>query len=223
MKKINMVLYGANLTGKTTMAVKFPNHHVISLDGNAQYVTDSYTNVNNYAEFMKVFNEHDKAGNVIVIDTANILLNWVRYEHLEGMGIEYEADANDHGRTWDMLKKMYVKLMENLTTKSEASIIFLFHETEVQEEDEIGVSHTVYMPLIPSTRVAGEIFASMTLVGRTVRAKGKYGIDFGTKDNYKFTGARMPHKKKTIMADLESFKENFPIVFSDEKTAQKKD
>lgn len=223
MKKINMVLYGANLTGKTTFAVNFPNHHVISLDGNAQYVTDSFTNVNSYAEFDKAFKVQDKEGNVIIIDTANILLNWVRMEYLKKKGIEYESDANDMGKSWALVKHAHLTMMDNLTNHSKASVIFLFHETQRLEEDSLGIAKTVYSPIVPNAKIVGELMASMTIIGRTFRSKGNYGIDFGSKDEFEFTGARMPHSKKVIKADLESFRDNFPLVFSDEKTAQKKD
>ena len=35
-------VYGAPFSGKTTLATGAPDHYVLSTDGNAQYVTDSY-------------------------------------------------------------------------------------------------------------------------------------------------------------------------------------
>lgn len=216
MNKLNMVIYGSNMSGKSTFASKFKGAHFISLDHNASYITDNYTNVYNVNEALSDFDNHDKEGNIIVIDTANLLLEWVRLEFLDKMNLEYEGDARDMGKSWYLVKNGQQKLMDKLTNHSKASVIFLFHEEEKIEEDAIGTERTVYQPSVPNARIVGKLMASMTIIGRAVKAKGKYGIDFGSKDEYHLAGARMPHKKKTIMADLDSFKENFPLVFSDE-------
>ena len=71
-------LYGKPYSGKTTFASQFPNAYFISLDKNAQFLTDNYVNVSNiddYSKAIKDFMKDPKEYETLVIDTIDLLFD----------------------------------------------------------------------------------------------------------------------------------------------------
>ena len=224
MENVSMLLYGAPMSGKTTLASQFPKPAVLSLDGNAKYArkpdgsksfdpADIY-NVSGLEEldlqFKKIIKNNDKY-ETLIIDTADLIENMVRYKVLDDAGIDDESEANDYGRTWRLIREGFKKLISQMIFKFKGSVIILAWEDEKIELDNLKREITTYVPRFNS-KVLPEITGLMAIVARAKKIESNgtihYGISIGDKET-ELGGTRIPVKKRLIESSYENFVNNF--------------
>ena len=222
-----MLLYGAPMSGKTTLASQFPKPAVLSLDGNAKYArkpdgsksfdpADIY-NVSSLEEldlqFKKIIKNNDKY-ETLIIDTADLIENMVRYRVLDDAGIDDESEANDYGRTWRLIREGFKKLISQMIFKFKGSVIILAWEDEKIELDNLKREITTYVPRFNS-KVLPEITGLMAIVARAKKIESngtiRYGISIGDKET-ELGGTRIPVKKRLIESSYENFVNNFKEI-----------
>lgn len=196
-------VYGAPFSGKTTLATGAPDHYVLSTDGNAQYVTDSYklitdeVRVNGRVTTRKlaweVFKEElDKleAGTkykTIVVDLVEDTYEMARLYMYKKLGISHESD--DSFRAWDKTRTEYLSTIRRLMNLPYDIILISHEDTSKDITKKSGENITSIKPNV-TDKVANKIAGMVALVGRAVCDNGKYTLQIKT-DEVIFGGGRL--------------------------------
>lgn len=196
-------VYGAPFSGKTTLAVGAPDHYVLSTDGNAQYVTDSYklitdeVRVNGRVTTRKlaweVFKEElDKleAGTqykTIVVDLIEDTYEMARLYMYKKLGISHESD--DSFRAWDKTRTEYLSTIRRLMNLPYDIILISHEDTSKDITKKSGENITSIKPNV-TDKVANKVAGMVALVGRAVCDNGKYTLQIKT-DEVVFGGGRL--------------------------------
>lgn len=196
-------VYGAPFSGKTTLAVGAPDHYVLSTDGNAQYVTDSYklitdeVRVNGRVTTRKlgweVFKEElDKleAGTqykAIVVDLIEDTYEMARLYMYKKLGISHESD--DSFRAWDKTRTEYLSTIRRLMNLPYDIILISHEDTSKDITKKSGENITSIKPNV-TDKVANKVAGMVALVGRAVCDNGKYTLQIKT-DEVVFGGGRL--------------------------------
>lgn len=213
-------LYGEPFVGKTTFAVKFPKAFVLSLDDNAKYSTDNYKTVVDLDELNNFINKQlkaiEKEYDTLIVDTVEYIEEMVRFYFLDKQEIEFESDANDHGRTWVIVREGVKKIL-NYLLRFKGNVIFLSHEQAYTKKlnAKLGTEAEGYRPAL-NRKIHSSITGKMHLVGRMSKSernfKGQqlvnYEISFGS-NPHEMSGQRVKIKENRIKSDWNSFIENF--------------
>lgn len=196
-------VYGAPFSGKTTFATGAADHFVLSTDGNAQYVTDSYklitdeVTVNGRITTRKLAwevlkDEIDKleAGSkykTIVVDLVEDTYEMARLYMYKKLGITHESD--DSFRAWDKVRTEYLSTMRRLANLP-YDIVFISHEdTSKDITKKSGENITAIRPNI-NDKVANKLAGMVAFVGRCVCENNEYTLQIKT-DEVTFGGGRL--------------------------------
>lgn len=212
--------YGEPFVGKTTFSVKFPKPYVLSLDDNAKYSTEHYTSVVDLDELNSFINNTlkkiEKEYDTLIVDTVEYIEEMVRFYFLDKQEIEFESDANDHGRTWVIVREGVKKIL-NYLLRFKGNVIFISHEESYTKvlNATLGTEAEGYRPAI-NRKIHRSITGKMHLVGRMTKnernLKGQrlvnYEISFGS-NPHEMSGQRVALKESKIKADWPTFVENF--------------
>ena len=196
-------VYGAPFSGKTTLATGAPDHYVLSTDGNAQYVTDSYklitdeVRVNGRVTTRKlaweVFKEElDKleAGTkykTIIVDLVEDTYEMARLYMYKKLGISHESD--DSFRAWDKTRTEYLSTIRRLMNLPYDIILISHEDTSKDITKKSGENITAIKPNV-TDKVANKVAGMVALVGRAVCDNGKYTLQIKT-DEVIFGGGRL--------------------------------
>lgn len=206
-------LYGKPYSGKTTFASQFPNAYFISLDKNAQFLTDNYVNVSNindYSKAIKDFMNDPKEYETLVIDTIDLLEQYVRSYYLDKFGIEDESDRDDFGKAWRLVREGTFQAILKATA-FEGNVIFISHEDETVTKNAIGKEISNFAPGI-NKKLHSRIAGLTTLIGRAYKDSKKvsgqvinrYFISFGS-NSEELSGTRLQLKDNLIENNYEEF------------------
>lgn len=196
-------IYGQPFSGKTTLATGAPDHYVLSTDGNAQYVTDSYklitdeVRVNGRVTTRKlaweVFKEElDKleAGTqykTIIVDLVEDTYEMARLYMYKKLGISHESD--DSFRAWDKTRTEYLSTIRRLMNLPYDIILISHEDTSKDITKKSGENITSIKPNV-TDKVANKVAGMVALVGRAVCDNGKYTLQIKT-DEVIFGGGRL--------------------------------
>lgn len=214
---LKMWIYGAPFSGKTYFASTFPKPFVISTDGNAQFYTDDYVQVDTIEQYLRELDNFINKPNdyeTLIIDVAEHVFEMVREYYLDKANVKYEGDANDHGKTWKLVRLGFIDSMKKIRTIQDKNVILISHERVEKTTDVLGMEHTKYMPMIDDTKenIHGTLMGYMHLVGRVYTedvAQGstkvkKHFLSFGSTGD-ELSGVRIPlkqHKMENTYDDL---------------------
>lgn len=196
-------IYGEPFSGKTTLAVNASDHYVLSTDGNAQYVTDSYkvitdeVTVNGRIQTRKfawdVFKdeieklETGKQYKTIVVDLVEDTYEMCRVAMYKKLGITHESD--DSFRAWDKIRTEYLSTMRKLMNLP-YDIILISHEDKSKDiTKKSGENITAIKPNL-NEKVANKLAGMTALVGRAVSDNGEYTLQIKP-DEMTFGGGRL--------------------------------
>ena len=215
-----MWIYGRPFSGKTHFATGFPKPFVISTDGNAQFFTDDYIQVDTleeYAEALDKFINEPNDYETLIIDVAEHVYEMVRTYYLDKQGIKYEGDANDHGKTWKMVRLGFIETFAPIRKIKDKHVILISHENERIVKDNLGREVSYFEPMIDDTKenIHGRISGLMHFVGRVYtedkKVKGGrevvHSLSFGHNGG-ELSGVRVPIKDTKIENTYEAFIEN---------------
>ena len=203
-------VYGEPFSGKTTLAVKAPDHYVLSTDGNAQYCTDSYkiisdeVTVNGRITTRKlaweVFkDELDKleAGSkykTIVVDLVEDTYEMARLYMYKKLNITHESD--DSFRAWDKVRTEYLSTMRRLINLPYDIILISHEDTSKDITKKSGENITAIKPNLQD-KISNKIAGMTALVGRAVCDSGEYTLQIKP-DEMTFGGGRLGVNNVTI-------------------------
>lgn len=215
-------VYGAPFSGKTTLACGSPNHFVLSTDGNAEYLTDSFKLI---ADEVKVegrmtkrtlawevfkneiekLERKDKGYQTIILDLAEDTYEMCRLYMYDKLKITHESD--DSFRAWDKVRTEYLSTMRRLMSL-DYDIILLSHEDMTKDiTKKSGENITAVKPNM-TDKVALKLAGMVAFVGRAVCDNGNYQLQIKT-DEVVFGGGRLGVSNVTVPLKWEEVEELF--------------
>ena len=211
-QQLKLFVYGEAFAGKTYFASTFPKPLILSTDGNAQYFDVDYIEVKSVEDYEKALDyfmnqEHDYE--TLVIDNLNQLFQFVRKYYLDKQGIIYEGDANDHGKTWKMVRLGFLETLKPLNNIKDKNWIVIDHMRTRVDVDQLGMETTYYEPMLDDTKenIHGEIMLMTTFTCRATTIGKEHKISLGHSGN-ELTGVRLPIKETLIENTYDAFMEN---------------
>lgn len=204
-------VYGAPFSGKTTLACGSPKHFVLSTDGNAEYLTDSFKLI---ADEVKVegrmtkrtlawevfkleiekLERKDKDYQTIILDLAEDTYEMCRLYMYDKLKITHESD--DSFRAWDKVRTEYLSTMRRLMSL-DYDIVLLSHEDMTKDiTKKSGENVTAIKPNL-TDKVALKLAGMVALVGRAVCDNGRYELQVKT-DEVVFGGGRLGISNVTV-------------------------
>lgn len=206
-------IFGAPFSGKTTFACGAPKHYVLSTDGNAQYVTDSYKLITDevkkngrmiqrtYAwDILKQEIEKLEAGTeyeTIIVDLLEDTYEMCRLYMYNKLGITHESD--DSFRAWDKVRTEYLSTMRRLLNLP-YDIVLISHEDKSKDiTKRSGENITAIKPNLID-KVANKIAGMVALVGRCLVDGDNYTLSIKT-DEVTFGGGRLGINNVVIPLD----------------------
>ena len=196
-------IYGAPFSGKTTFAVKSPNHFVLSTDGNAQYSTDKFKVITDEVTAMgrinkrklawEVFKEElekleaNKQYDTIIVDLVEDTYEMCRVYMYQKLGITHESD--DSFRAWDKTRTEYLSTIRRLMNLPYDIILISHEDTSKDITKRSGENITAIKPNL-TDKVSNKIAGMVALVGRCMCDNGKYTLSIKT-DEVTFGGGRL--------------------------------
>lgn len=206
-------IYGSPFSGKTTCATKAPDHFVLSTDGNAQYVTDSYTLINDvvtkngrmiqrklawevFKEKIEEF-EGELKYKTLILDLTEDIYEMCRIFMYNKLGITHESD--DSFRAWDKVRTEYLSTMRRFMNLP-CDIVLISHEdTSKDITKKSGENITAIKPNL-NEKVANKLAGMVAVVGRAVCDNGEYTFQVKN-DEVTFGGGRLGINNVTIPLD----------------------
>lgn len=209
---MNIWIYGEPFSGKTKFACEFPNHVVLSTDGNARRYTDSVIDINSLEDMQEAV-KHLSKYDTVIVDVLEYLYSMVRTYYLEKLGIDHESDAG-FAKAWQMIREGFWSILDNVLSIKGKDIILLSHLDEYTEKTSLGQEITWYRPSV-TEKLHSKISGKMSLVGRaykqlTTSSTGQrldYLISVGGYAT-ELSGDRLGLKKRIFKNSYEEFKNN---------------
>ena len=206
-------IFGAPFSGKTTFACGAPKHYVLSTDGNAQYVTDSYKLITDevkkngrmiqrtYAwDILKQQIEMLEAGTgyeTIIVDLLEDTYEMCRLYMYNKLGITHESD--DSFRAWDKVRTEYLSTMRRLLNLPYDIVLISHEDTSKDITKRSGENITAIKPNL-TDKVANKIAGMVALVGRCLVDGDNYTLSIKT-DEVTFGGGRLGINNVVIPLD----------------------
>lgn len=214
-------IFGAPFSGKTTFACGAPKHYVLSTDGNAQYVTDSYKLITDevkkngrmiqrtYAwDILKQEIEKLEAGTeyeTIIVDLLEDTYEMCRLYMYNKLGITHESD--DSFRAWDKVRTEYLSTMRRLLNLPYDIVLISHEDTSKDITKRSGENITAIKPNL-TDKVANKIAGMVALVGRCLVDGDNYTLSIKT-DEVTFGGGRLGINNVVIPLDWKEIEELF--------------
>lgn len=204
-------VYGAPFSGKTTLACGSPKHFVLSTDGNAEYLTDSFKLIADevkvegrmtkrtfawevFKQEIEKLERKDKDYQTIILDLAEDTYEMCRLFMYDKLKITHESD--DSFRAWDKVRTEYLSTMRRLMSL-DYDIVLLSHEDMTKDiTKKSGENITAVKPNM-ADKVALKLAGMVAFVGRAVCDNGKYVLQIKT-DEVVFGGGRLGVSNVTV-------------------------
>lgn len=196
-------VYGAPFSGKTTFATGADDHYVLSTDGNAQYVTDSYKVITDEVtvngrittrksawEVFKEELEKLETGSkykTIIVDLVEDTYEMARLYMYKKLGITHESD--DSFRAWDKVRTEYLSTMRRLMNLPYDIILLSHEDTSKDITKKSGENITAIKPNV-TDKVSNKLAGMVAFVGRAICDNGEYTLSIKT-DEVTFGGGRL--------------------------------
>lgn len=204
-------VYGAPFSGKTTLACGSPKHFVLSTDGNAEYLTDSFKLIADevkvegrmtkrtlawdvFKQEIEKLERKDKDYQTIILDLAEDTYEMCRLYMYDKLKITHESD--DSFRAWDKVRTEYLSTMRRLMSL-DYNIVLLSHEDMTKDiTKKSGENITAVKPNM-TDKVALKLAGMVAFVGRAVCDNGRYQLQIKT-DEVVFGGGRLGVSNVTV-------------------------
>lgn len=215
-------IYGAPFSGKTTLACGSPKHFVLSTDGNAEYVTDSWKLIADEVKvegrmtkrtfawevFKREIEKLERKENnyqTIILDLAEDTYEMCRLYMYDKLKISHESD--DSFRAWDKVRTEYLSTMRRFMSM-DYDIVLLSHEDMTKDiTKKSGENITAVKPNM-ADKVALKLAGMVAFVGRAVCDNGNYQLQIKT-DEVVFGGGRLGVSNVTLPLKWEEVEKLF--------------
>ena len=215
-------IYGAPFSGKTTLACGSPKHFVLSTDGNAEYVTDSWKLIADEVKvegrmtkrtfawevFKREIEKLERKENdyqTIILDLAEDTYEMCRLYMYDKLKISHESD--DSFRAWDKVRTEYLSTMRRFMSM-DYDIVLLSHEDMTKDiTKKSGENVTAVKPNM-ADKVALKLAGMVAFVGRAICDNGDYQLQIKT-DEVVFGGGRLGVSNVTVPLKWEEVEKLF--------------
>lgn len=215
-------VYGAPFSGKTTLACGSPKHFVLSTDGNAEYLTDSFKLIADavkvegrmtkrtfawevFKQEIEKLERKDNDYQTIILDLAEDTYEMCRLFMYDKLKISHESD--DSFRAWDKVRTEYLSTMRRLMSL-DYDIVLLSHEDMTKDiTKKSGENITAVKPNM-ADKVALKLAGMVAFVGRAVCDNGRYQLQIKT-DEVVFGGGRLGVSNVTVPLQWEEVEKLF--------------
>lgn len=217
-------IYGQPFSGKTTLACGAPKHFVLSTDGNAEYLTDSFKLIADevkvegrmtkrtfawevFKQEIEKLERKDKDYQTIILDLAEDTYEMCRLYMYDKLKITHESD--DSFRAWDKVRTEYLSTMRRLMSL-DYDIVLLSHEdTSKDITKKSGENITAIKPNMVD-KVALKLAGMVAFVGRAVCDNGRYQLQIKT-DEVIFGGGRLGVSNVTVPLQWDEVEKLFDV------------
>ena len=214
-KKV-IYLYGAPMSGKTTLSDKFPDPLMVNTDGNyrlfsapALHIKDVVTvegrlrkTKRAWETFKEVVSELEAKQNTfktIIVDLLDDLYNYASEYICAEEGVDHISDLQ-WGKGYSLLQNEFLGVLKRLINCDYENIILISHEDSTKNfTDRKGASTTTFKPVIPE-KIANKVAGMVDMVARTVVKDDVYLLSFKA-DELTFGGTRLKVKGEEIPQD----------------------
>lgn len=140
-QKFSMILYGQPGIGKTTLACSSPKPILFDLDKGVQRVKAQYrcatSRVSTYEELLK---DIDETANLpeyetLVFDTGGALISLIMDYVMRKDNVNKTKAGTISIKGFGAIKQEFVRLINDLKTKYNKNVIFVFHSLEEKDKD----------------------------------------------------------------------------------------
>lgn len=215
-------IYGQPFSGKTTLACGSPKHFVLSTDGNAEYLTDSFKLIADevkvegrmtkrtlawevFKQEIEKLERKDKDYQTIILDLAEDTYEMCRLYMYDKLKITHESD--DSFRAWDKVRTEYLSTMRRLMSLDYDIVILSHEDTSKDITKKSGENITAIKPNLVD-KVALKLAGMVAFVGRAVCDNGKYLLQIKT-DEVVFGGGRLGVSNVTVPLQWEEVEKLF--------------
>lgn len=199
-------LFGAPLSGKTTIVDKFPKALILNTDSNTASLKNDYAEIKDevvvngrmvnrkeaWLVFKEAVEELEKKQNeyeTIVVDVLDHVFEHCRSYMFKQLGIKHESDAG-FGKGYDIVRKEFLDTIKRLLNTDYQNIILISHEDLSKSvTNRAGGSVTRIIPNIPE-KVATTLAGMVGLIGRVHVQDGEYIMSIKS-DESVFGGNRL--------------------------------
>jgi len=135
----SMLLYGRKKIGKTSLAAQFPGAFIMSCEPGAKALRVFKSEIRDWKTAQACIDLaiKDKRFDTIVVDTVDLLYDYIFDATCTKQMIEHPNDENDFGKTWRTIRKGFRTEIGKLLTCGKG-VILLSHDTEKEVEDREG-------------------------------------------------------------------------------------
>lgn len=175
-------VYGATMSGKTTLVDSAPNPLNLNTDGNIQFVSMPYVAIKNEVKvegritntklawevFKEAIAELEKGSDfkTIVVDLLEDTYESCRLYMYDKLGITHESD--DSFKAWDKVRTEYLSTIRRLMNLDYENIVLISHEdTSKDITKKSGDKITSIRPNIPE-KISNKIAGMVDIVARVV-------------------------------------------------------
>lgn len=220
-KKV-IYLYGAPMSGKTTLSDKFPEPLMVNTDGNyrlfntpAVHVKDVVTMEGRlkktkraWETFKEIVSELEVKQNTfktIIVDLLDDLYNYASEYICDEEGVDHISDLQ-WGKGYSLLQNEFLGVLKRLINCDYENIILISHEDSTKNfTNRQGASTTTFKPVIPE-KIANKVAGMVDMVARTVVKDDVYLLSFKA-DELTFGGTRLKVKGEEIPQDYNALME----------------
>lgn len=161
----SMLIYGRKKIGKTSLSSEFPNAFIISCEPGAKALRVFKSEIRDWKTACLCIDAVVRSPkfDTIVVDTVDLLYDFIFDEVCTKQMIEHPNDENDFGATWRKIRKSFRQQIQKLLTCGKG-VIFLSHDTEKEQEDREGGKFDRIQPTM-AKQAMEEIEGVVDLIG----------------------------------------------------------
>ena len=227
-KKFSMIIYGSPGVGKTTLALSAPDPILLDFDRGISRVRAAHrkdTSVcNNYKEVCADINSPDMRNyQTVVIDTGGSFVTFLKEWAMEEKGAKTKSGEFSGLKGFGFVKSEWNRFTEDVKTRLNKNIIYVFHSNETADKDgnpvqrlvcEGSVRNTVWTPCDFGgyVQMIGDQRVICFTPEQEYFAKGCHGIQgkiaiptLGPDDKNDFLTRLFEQAKANIQAENEAF------------------
>lgn len=232
MSRFAMLWYGKRKVGKTGTLQHDPDSFTIQYDKKQHGRRRREVVPKSWGDFLDVLTLLEEASdnNAMPYTTVGVdgVAEW--YQHCmdyvsKKAGVEYPGDANDHGKTWNAVKREFTDAVNRVLMLS-CGVVFICHDKTVELVDDAATVGEKIVPYLPAacsevvnSKVDGWFYFAYHGSRRVLNLLGDEGMDAGHRIEGRFrTKDGRPVRQIDMGSSPEESRRNLKVAFDNEQT-----
>lgn len=213
------LIFGAPKVGKTTFAAQWPEALILDMEGGTRYVEGAYVAEiksldelrEAYAQLRAMADEGELPYKTIVLDTIDVVNDWIEREVCEEMGITQLGQA-PFGADWGAARNRVIELIKAFS-QLPVNVLIVAH-SRWAVIGEVTVGHTIDLPgrlaRFALAVVDNVLFCTTEKGERKIVFRPHEGIEAGSRNPVLDKAGSCPMSYKALRALFEPKKEMKP-------------